>query len=162
MNLYYVQADGDTFTRHIHDVEPTRWDEDNFCRVAKLTPEQVEHFGVHQLKLVTPPYFDRATQKREHGPALLIDGVWTQNYIVTDLDDGEAAAKAEAQWNVIRAERNAKLVASDWTQVADAPVDAAAWADYRQGLRDITLQGDPFNIVWPEVPAQPQQLQGVE
>jgi hypothetical protein len=152
MNLYYVQADGDTFIRHIHDVEPTRWDEDNFCRVAKLTPEQVEHFGVHQLKLVTPPYFDPATQKREHGPALLIDGVWTQNYIVTDLDDGEAAAKAEAQWNVIRAERNAKLVASDWTQVADAPVDAAAWADYRQELRDITQQDDPFNITWPSEP----------
>lgn len=154
MNLFYVQADGDTFIRHIHDVEPTRWDEDNFCRVAKLTPEQAEHFGVHQLKLVTPPYFDPATQQREHGPALLIGGVWTQNYIVTDLDAEEAAAKTEVQWNVIRAERDVKLAACDWTQVADAPVDAAAWADYRQTLRDLPqAQTDPFNIVWPEPPA---------
>jgi hypothetical protein len=154
MNLFYVQADGDTFIRHIHDVEPTRWDEDNFCRVAKMTPEQVEHFGVHQLKLVTPPYFDPATQKREHGPALLIDGVWTQNYIVTDLDAEEAAAKTEVQWGVIRAERDVKLVACDWTQVADAPVDAAAWADYRQALRDLPqAQTNPFNIVWPTPPA---------
>jgi hypothetical protein len=153
MSLYYVQAQGDTFIRHIHDVEPTRWDEDNFCRVVKLTPDQIVQFGIHQLKLVTPPYFDPATQKREHGPALLIDGVWTQNYIVTDLDGGEAAAKSDAQWAIVRTERNAKLVASDWTQVLDAPVDAAAWAEYRQALRDITEQADPFAIMWPPIPA---------
>jgi len=153
MSLYYVQAQGDTFIRHIHDVEPTRWDEDNFCRVVKLTPEQVVQFGIHQLKLVTPPYFDSATQKREHGPALLIDGVWTQNYIVTDLDGGEAAAKVDEQWAIVRGERNAKIVASDWTQVLDAPVDAAAWAEYRQALRDITEQADPFAIMWPPIPA---------
>ncbi len=153
MNLYYVQANGDTFIRHIHDVEPTRWDDDNYCRVAKLTPEQVVQFGVHQLKLITPPYFDPATQQREHGPALLIDGVWTQNYIVTNLGAEEATAKADAQWGIIRIERNTKLIASDWTQVADAPVDAAEWATYRQALRDITNQTNPFNIVWPTVPA---------
>ena len=153
MNLYYVQANGNTFIRHIHDVEPTRWDDDNFCLVRRLTPEQVTQFGVHQLKLVTPPYFDPATQAREHGPALLIDGVWTQNYIVTNLGPDESATKVHAQWTVIRAERNAKLVASDWTQVADAPVDAAAWAVYRQALRDITTQPDPFNVVWPAMPA---------
>lgn len=154
MNLYYVQANGDTFIRHIHDVEPTRWDDDNFCRVAKLTPEQVAHFGVHQLKLITPPYFDPASQKREHGPALLIDGVWTQNYIVTDLDGGEAAAKADAQWMIVRAERDAKLAASDWTQVADAPVDNLVWAAYRQALRDLPqTQTNPFSIIWPAIPA---------
>lgn len=57
-------------------------------------------------------------------------------------------------------EQNARLVrgyllaASDWTQVADAPVDAAAWAAYRQALRDVPQQaGFPDNITWPEEPA---------
>lgn len=150
MNLYYVQANGDTFVRHIHDVEPKRWHENNFCRVAKLTPEQVVQFGVHQLKLIEPPYYDIATQQREHGPALLIDGVWTQNYIVSDLSADELAATVGAQWTVIRAERNRLLAASDWTQLPDASADAAAWAIYRQALRDITTQANPFNIVWPE------------
>jgi len=150
MNLFYVQADGNTFVRHIHDVEPTRWDDDNYCRVAKLTPEQTAHFGVHQLKLVTPPYYDPATQTREHGPALLIDGVWTQNYIVSDLDADASAAKVHAQWFVVRAERNKLLADCDWTQLPDASADAAAWATYRQALRDITDQPNPFNIVWPE------------
>jgi hypothetical protein len=53
----------------------------------------------------------------------------------------------------VRAERNALLVESDWTQVLDAPVDQAAWATYRQALRDITAQeGFPHNINWPQKP----------
>ena len=155
MNLFYVQANGDTFVRHIHDVEPTRWDEDNFCRVAKLTPEQTEHFGVHQLKLVTPPYYDPATQTREHGDAVLIDGVWTQNYIVSELDPELAAAKTEAQWAVVRTERNKLIANTDWTQLPDAALSntkTTQWALYRQALRDITAQSDPFNIVWPVAP----------
>jgi hypothetical protein len=41
---------------------------------------------------------------------------------------------------------------SDWTQVADAPVDKTNWATYRQELRDITKQTDPFKIEWPKQP----------
>jgi len=53
----------------------------------------------------------------------------------------------------IRAERNSKLTESDWTQIADAPVDKAAWATYRQSLRDIPQQaGFPTNVVWPVEP----------
>jgi hypothetical protein len=155
MNLFYVQANGETFVRHIHDVEPTRWDDDNYCRVAKLTPEQIEQFGVHQLKLVTPPYYDPATQTREHGDAVLIDGVWTQNYIVSELDPELAAANTEAQWAVVRTERNKLIANTDWTQLPDAPLTdakAANWGSYRQALRDITNQSDPFNIEWPVPP----------
>jgi hypothetical protein len=66
----------------------------------------------------------------------------------------ELAAAPSRQWNVIRAERDAKLAACDWTQVADAPVDAATWSAYRQALRDLPqAQTDPFNIVWPTPPA---------
>jgi hypothetical protein len=53
----------------------------------------------------------------------------------------------------IRTQRNKRLKESDWTQVADAPVDKAAWATYRQALRDITEQaGFPNNINWPTKP----------
>jgi hypothetical protein len=151
--MWYVQAQGDTFIRHIFDVEPTQWDADNYCHVRGLTPEQVVHFGVHKKQIVTPPYHDPATQSLEEGPALLVNGVWTQNYIVTDLSADESAAKVGAQWNVIRAERNKLLVESDWTQLPDAPVDTAAWATYRQALRDVTTQANPFAIVWPESPS---------
>jgi hypothetical protein len=152
--MWYVQAQGDNFIRHIFDAEPTQWDADNYCYARRLTDEQVTHFGVHKKQIVTPPYHDAATQHIEEGPALLIDGVWTQNYIVTDLSADESAAKVGAQWNVIRAERNKLLAESDWTQLPDASADAPAWATYRQALRDITTQANPFAIVWPERPSQ--------
>lgn len=54
----------------------------------------------------------------------------------------------------VRAERDRLLAESDWTQVADAPVDQAAWATYRQALRDVPEQvGFPESVVWPERPA---------
>ena len=151
--MWYVQAQGDTFIRHIFDGEPTQWDADNYCYARRLTDEQATHFGVHKKQIVTPPYHDPATQNLEEGPALLIDGVWTQNYIVSDLSADESAATVGAQWDVVRVERNKLLVESDWTQLPDAPVDAAAWATYRQALRDVTTQANPFAIVWPESPS---------
>lgn len=36
----------------------------------------------------------------------------------------------------MRLHRDRLLKESDWTQVADAPVDQQAWATYRQALRD--------------------------
>lgn len=54
----------------------------------------------------------------------------------------------------VRRERNERLTASDWTQVADAPVDQVAWATYRQALRDLpsTYSGEG-PIPWPQEPA---------
>lgn len=68
-------------------------------------------------------------------------GKWKNNV------DVEAAA-SEA-----RGERSRLLTASDWTQQPDAPVDQAAWAAYRQALRDVPEKaGFPFNITWPVKP----------
>lgn len=50
-------------------------------------------------------------------------------------------ATNDQKWEQIKLWRNAQLAASDWTQVADAPVDKAAWATYRQALRDLPAQG---------------------
>jgi len=38
--------------------------------------------------------------------------------------------------SMMRKVRDSMLKESDWTQVADAPVDREAWATYRQALRD--------------------------
>jgi hypothetical protein len=73
---------------------------------------------------------------------------------VTTAAEHEAAYKAQKdaeQAKAVRADRNKRLADSDWTQVADAPVDKAAWAAHRQALRDVTAQeGFPWNVQWPE------------
>lgn len=59
----------------------------------------------------------------------------------------------QTQWPVVRSQRNALLSASDWTQLPDVPLATKeTWAIYRQALRDITEQTDPFNINWPVAP----------
>ena len=73
------------------------------------------------------------------------DGVFTAPAILVSAEQQEAKQ--------VRAERDAKLVESDWTQVADAPVDQAAWATYRQELRDVPAQaGFPNAVEWPTSP----------
>ena len=73
---------------------------------------------------------------------------------VAAYDDG--AHKLNTQWAVVRSDRDARLAACDWTQVADSPLDEvtqAAWATYRQELRDVPADNsDPYNIAWPVAP----------
>ena len=56
----------------------------------------------------------------------------------------------------LRLKRNALLSASDWSQLADAPISDAkklAYKNYRQALRDLPSNTqDPENPVWPEEP----------
>jgi hypothetical protein len=65
-----------------------------------------------------------------------------------EVDADKLAKKTEQ----MRLERNRLLSASDWTQVPDAPTDKAAWAAYRQALRDITQHPDWPNVDWPKQP----------
>jgi hypothetical protein len=82
-----------------------------------------------------------------------INGQWFTKFSVADMDADAIAAVDASQADSIRAERNRKLTASDWTQVDDAPVDKAAWATYRQALRDVPLQsGFPWDVNWPTEP----------
>jgi hypothetical protein len=100
-----------------------------------------------------------------------IDGKWYTKHILgpvftdqpaTDTEPAKTAAEQEAEYKAmkdaeqaksVRQQRGEKLKDSDWTQVADAPVDQAAWATYRQALRDISGQeGFPWTIDWPEQP----------
>ena len=72
-----------------------------------------------------------------------------QEFVLT-----QAADFIESFYRQFRNERNALLAASDWTQTPDAPVDAKAWAKYRQELRDLpaTIEDPTTTIVWPTPP----------
>lgn len=56
----------------------------------------------------------------------------------------------------VLAKRKMLLNSTDWTQLPNGPLTAekqAAWATYRQALRDITKQsGYPTNVEWPVPP----------
>ena len=49
--------------------------------------------------------------------------------------------------------RNARLAATDFRVVNDAPWETAPWVSYRQELRDIPEStGFPHEVVWPTEP----------
>jgi hypothetical protein len=48
--------------------------------------------------------------------------------------------------------RSGELLSTDWTQLPDAPVDTAAYATYRQALRDLPSAKDFTNV---ELPTRP-------
>ena len=65
--------------------------------------------------------------------------------------------RAEEALEALRRERNIKLAMSDWTQLPDSPLNEeqkAAWAEYRQALRDIPNTGvlSTDLIQWPQPP----------
>jgi hypothetical protein len=82
--------------------------------------------------------------------------VWT--LYVEDKTHAELEEQDEIKRTEVREIRNVKLAATDW-RVARAnetgvPL-AQEWIDYRQALRDVTEQSDPWNIEWPEEPGNP-------
>jgi hypothetical protein len=82
-----------------------------------------------------------------------VNGEWFSFYKLVDLD-AEGIASFDAQKaSSARQARDVELEQSDWTQLADSPVDKAAWATYRQALRDLpTATGFPWDMTWPTEP----------
>lgn len=100
------------------------------------------------------PQIDERTQKALLGETpVLVDGQWLLKWSVISKTAEELSQQEATKAAQVRAERNDKLAVTDWTQVADTPVDKAAWATYRQALRDITAQpGFPWDVTWPVAP----------
>ena len=59
-------------------------------------------------------------------------------------------------WEKLRTQRNTLLAQSDWTGLTDSPLTTdqkAAWATYRQALRDLPANTpDPSTPIWPTPP----------
>lgn len=60
------------------------------------------------------------------------------------------------KWHLIKQHRNSLLAKCDWTQLLDNSLTAeqrAAWADYRQSLRDLPQTYEiPDDVILPEPP----------
>jgi len=88
---------------------------------------------------------------------------WRAIASADDLQAGETASETIPQSLLdyvvgadVRRQRDGLIAFCDWTQIPDAPLTAAqraAWATYRQALRDVPAQaGFPATINWPKNP----------
>lgn len=97
---------------------------------------------------------DQRTQKLV-GCTPYIEEGWAYTVEVVDKTQEDLDAETQSQAARVRADRNRRLSDTDWTQVLDAPVDRAAWATYRDELRNVPEQeGFPWEVQWPLKPGE--------
>ena len=124
----------------------------------------LNHLGIDPIFESPTPTTTRYQTANKNGVEFKNDKwmwAWTIGPVFTDNEEATAAEQQAAyvqriddeQAARIRADRDKRLVDTDWTQVADAPVNSEAWATYRQALRNIPAQATfPWDVVWPEMP----------
>ena len=74
---------------------------------------------------------------------------------IKELFKGEQTAETVVLEHLLERFRNwrkEELTATDWTQLPDAPIDAVAYASYRQALRDLPTAKNFANS---EIPTRP-------
>lgn len=99
-----------------------------------------------------PPIIDHTQNITEDKPRRSRN-TYRQSWTVTPATPKEIEERTATEALAIRAKRNQLLDSTGWTQLPDAPVDRAAWAAYRQQLRDLPSQpGFPWAVQWPNEP----------
>lgn len=119
-----------------------------------FTADAVEPLGYGIYDFSGAPDTGRYEKAVEVAPVRNEFGIWRQSWVVVLMSGAEQLEADARKAEEMRSERNYKLFCTDWTQLADAPVDPAAWAIYRQELRELTTQaGFPWEVAWPTAPA---------
>ena len=141
----FVKILDNNVARFPYNIGDLKKENPNVSFPSPITENALVAFNVYPVTPTEAPEYNNKTH-RVRQDVELIDGVWTQTWSLQELPEQQASDN-------IRAERDRRLVKSDWSQLSDAPVDSAAWSTYRQELRDLPSQsGFPFNITWPTQP----------
>ena len=134
-----------------YSIQQLKLDEYNISFPSNLTNEILESYGLYNV--VTTPKPNDYTKDIVEGTPILEDGVYKQNWVISDASQSEIDNRIENKWIEIRELRTQLLQESDWTQLSDIPQSVKdSWTTYRQQLRDITNQPNPFSIIWPTKP----------
>tara|TARA_R110000868_G_scaffold409392_1_gene694782 strand:- start:90 stop:593 length:504 start_codon:yes stop_codon:yes gene_type:complete len=156
-----VVSQGELRRRHWNTSFPSVWDQGVF-----------EHIGIDPIFVSPQPEnTDPLKTVRQNGVVQDSNGNWVENWEVVDMFadttvEGVTTTKAQheetyitarnaTQWTAIRSDRDTRLKETDWVSIRAADTAtpmSAEWAAYRQALRDITTQTDPFSITWPTKP----------
>lgn len=148
----YVKVNQDGTIQYPYTIEMFRNDADGITFPPEIGNSILAEYDVYPVYVTNAPY--QYTKNYVSAGVTNIDGRWTTQWSEEDATDEQIAERTAEKLREVRRERNALLLASDWTQLPDSPLDNVArniWADYRQTLRDIT-EGSPFEVVFPDAP----------
>jgi hypothetical protein len=138
-----------------YSVAKLKRDNPNTSYPKPMNAAGLANVGMYFVKGLSAPDTGAYEVAYHTGEAVQVDGEWQREWAVKDMfadttdEDGVITTKAEHEAayqatldetaaTAVRLKRTELLAGTDWTQLADAPADAATWATYRQALRDIT------------------------
>jgi hypothetical protein len=152
----HVKITNGTVDTYPYNVGQLRRDNPNTSFPKLIPSEMLESYGVYIVVYTDMPTIDDRTQKVEQDATpSLVDGAWTIGWTTSSKTAEETQAWDDGMASSNRGKRDSLLTQSDWTQVADAPVDATVWATYRQALRDITDHSNWPNLADADWPTNP-------
>jgi hypothetical protein len=141
----------DSVINYPYTIEQLKAAHKNVSFPQNMTESMFSEWDMFNVVSVTQPI--DYTKNVVEGEPTLVDGVYYQNWIQTNASEEEIALRVEDKWLEIRYLRNSLLTECDWTQLSDVSESVrTSYQSYRQSLRDITNQSDPFNISWPVKP----------
>jgi hypothetical protein len=138
-------------TTYPYTIKDLRESLPNVSLPANLSNEQLVEWDMYEVGFSAAP--NDYTKNIIEGTPTLIDGNYYQNWVQTEASSSEIEQRLEDKWFEVREIRNQLLVECDWTQLGDVSQTIKdVWSTYRQQLRDVTNQQNPFNIEWPVKP----------
>ena len=120
-----------------------------------VNPDTLQITHMYEYTEVDPSR-DPAATHIEVVPPLDYRAVIVSKDLTLSPDTAKMTEMYKCEYQAIRQKRNDLLTKSDWTQIPGSPLtdeQKAAWATYRQQLRDLAIDGScPLDFVWPTPP----------
>ena len=134
-----------------YSLQKLREDNPHMSFPSELTESLMVEFGIYQVRITPKP--NDYTKNILEGTPIIVEDNYYQNWEISDASESEINERIENKWEEIREIRAQLLQECDWTQLNDISSEIKTlWQNYRQELRDITTQTNPFNILWPVKP----------
>ena len=149
----YVKIENGNIVKYPYSITELKTDNKNVSFPISITNDVLEEYGVFYVQPTN--YIDDYTKTYIEGTPELSGSIYVQVWNITDSSEEEINTRIDEKWGEVRETRNLLLQQSDWTQFQDSPITGSKlteWQTYRQQLREITSQSNPFNLSWPTRP----------
>tara|TARA_Y100000389_G_C17460838_1_gene521549 strand:+ start:1629 stop:2081 length:453 start_codon:yes stop_codon:yes gene_type:complete len=149
----YIKVSG-SVTTYPYTIQNLKSDNPNISFPNILTESVLNDFNVYSVVQVENGG-DYTKNYVEETPTQS-GSLYLQNWTDSDASSEDIETRKNEKWEEVRDIRDSLLSQSDWTQFQDSPITGSLltdWQTYRQGLRDITSQDNPYSLTWPTKPS---------
>ena len=151
----YLKVSGSTIT-YPYSAQNLKNENPSTSFPTILPDSLLESFNIYKVETKSSGYDSDDSKDVTEVTPTLSGSVYVQTYTISDADTETINKRREIKWSEVRSSRDSLLSESDWTQFNDSPISGSTltdWQTYRQSLRDITNQSDPYDITWPNIPS---------